>query len=62
MKMEFTKEQMKIIEEMQKAHKAELKKMDDFIVVVKGFFCSLYTTHFWPWFAIFYTKSKKKSQ
>ena len=34
--MEFTKEQLKIIEEMQKAHKAELKKMDDFIVVIKG--------------------------
>ena len=35
-KMEFTKEQLKIIEEMQKAHKAKLKKMDDFIVVIKG--------------------------
>ena len=34
--MEFTKEQLKIIEEMQKAHKAKLKKMDDFIVVIKG--------------------------
>ena len=34
--MEFTEEQLKIIEEMNKAHKDELKKMDDFITVVQG--------------------------
>ena len=39
--MEFTKEQLKIIEEMQKAHKAKLKKMDDFIVIAKGIFIKL---------------------
>ena len=34
--MEFTEEQLKIIEEMNKAQKDELKKMKDFITVVQG--------------------------
>ena len=34
--MEFTEEQLIIIEEMNKAQKDELKKINDFITVVQG--------------------------